>query len=103
MWRPEGSTELGFERAMSAEVGIEQQLPFDSRLDVSLFGKTRSVLLYRTQRLLMLRISFTPMKVLVVSMDWKVSVKHQRVSFSVGCPIHFPDRREMTIQQRTKI
>ena len=25
MWRPEGSTELGFERAMSAEVGIEQQ------------------------------------------------------------------------------
>ena len=39
MWRPEGSTELGFERATSAEVGIEQQLPFDSRLDVSLFGK----------------------------------------------------------------
>ena len=39
MWRPEGSTELRFERVMSAEVGIEQQYSLDSRLDVSLFGK----------------------------------------------------------------
>ena len=40
MWRREGTTELSFERAYSAEIGIEQQFTEALRADVSFFGKS---------------------------------------------------------------
>jgi TonB family protein len=39
LWRPEGATELTFERAMSAEAGWEQRFTESLEADVSLFGK----------------------------------------------------------------